>query len=317
MLHAKKMRLVPYNEDEVLPTLSSVEPDHRINSERDRYFRITDSKTVQTPGTPLTRLDREMYDILHSDSLDDRDKWQIYRQILQKYLQKLPSKPEKKSLKIEGKKTFALTDEKIMESVPKKFKGKAKQLLDFARNLENVEWDETGAVKVHGATIKGNIMDLVNDAVRHRKNFTARGRAQFAAVLRQAGVPQEFVGNNQFLGDGSFLNNTNSDALASASPDNNVVNDALTGSMSYRDVSRMQIDTDTSPDVTINSPPSLPNASRVNISRLNQTPLRRHSSQKRAFEQSSVLEKTRHRKKKRCIYQPMKKTNYGGHWKRI
>lgn len=294
-----------------MPTLSSVEPDRQIDSDRDKYFRIIDSKTVQTPGTTLTRLDREMYDILHSNSLDDRDKWQIYRQILQKYLHKLSSKPEKKTPKIEAKKTFALNDEKIMESVPKKFKGKAKQLLDFARNLENVEWDGTGAIKVNGAPIKGNIMDLVNDAVRHRKNFTARGRPQFAAVLRQAGVPQESVGNNQFWADGSFLNNTNGNALAAAAARVNNVE----ASTSYRDVSHMQIDTDTSPDDTVNSPPLFRDETRVNNSRINPTPLGRHSSRKRVFEQSGVLNNTRLRKK-RCVYQPMKK-NYGGRWKHM
>ena len=233
------MRLVPYHEDDNdLPTLSRAEPDRRVNDdERDKYFRIVDTKTVQTPGTPLTRLDHEMYDILHTDALNDHDKWQIYRQILQKYLHKLPARPaEKKKIqpkKDEDKNVIPISDDKILETVPNKFKNKAKKLLDFAKSVGNIEWDDKGLVKVNGQQIKdGNITDLINDAVRHRKNFTAHGRQQFSSVMRQAGLPHEFVGNNQFWREGSFVNNS-------------VANDV---SMSYRNPTEINSTTSSDPE---------------------------------------------------------------------
>ena len=94
MLHAKKMRLVPHHEGDDLPNLTHAEPD--CYNVRDKYLCNVDTKTVQTPGTSLTRLDREMYDILHSNALEDRDKWPVYCQISQKYLRKPPVKSEKK-----------------------------------------------------------------------------------------------------------------------------------------------------------------------------------------------------------------------------
>lgn len=304
------MRLVPYREDDAdLPTLSRVEPDRQFVDERDKYFRIVDAKTVQTPGTPLTRLDREMYDILHTDALNDHDKWQIYNQILQKYLHKLPARPAEKK-KIEPKKetdknVIPISDDKILESVPKKFKNKAKKLLDFAKNVDNVEWDEKGLVKVNGEHIRnGNITDLINDAVRYRKNFTALGRQKFSSVMRQAGLPHEFVGNSQFWQEGSFVNNS-------------IGNDAST---SYRD-NRMDIDTETSSEPESSPPPPVApqrnhaSASFAPVIRSSVLTPRRPISRKRSLEVTTGLNNTRIRKR-RCIYQPMKK-NYGGTWKRM
>lgn len=304
-MHARKMRLVPYHEGEEhdLSTLSKVEPDYRVDKERDKYFRIVESKTVQTPGTPLSRLDREMYDILHTDALNDRDKWQIYRQILQKYLQKLPTPSGKK--KIESKKSDdnkpPVSNDEILKTVPKKFHIKAKKLLDFAQNVGNIRWDDKGLVKVNGQQIKGNITDLINDAVRFRKNFVAEGRREFSAVMRQAGLPHEFVGNNSFWRDGSLINNT--------------VNNAA--STSYRDTSS-RMETDTAPSSGADSsPPPFRNESRI-VPVIRSSALstsRRAASKKRPLEVSTVLNKTKVNKR-RCIFQPMKR-NYGGVWKRM
>ena len=156
MLHARKMRLVPYYEKEGakgndFPILSKAEPDRRFDDhERDKYFRIIDSKTVQTPGTPLTRLYREIYHVLHANALNDPDKWQVYRQILQKYLHKLPppssGKKKIEPKRYEDKNVKPISEDKILESVPKKFQIKEKKLMDFTRNVENVEWDHKGSV---------------------------------------------------------------------------------------------------------------------------------------------------------------------------
>ena len=44
-------------------------------------------KSVQTPGSVISRLDAEMNDILNSSTCkDEREKWSLYRQVLQRYL---------------------------------------------------------------------------------------------------------------------------------------------------------------------------------------------------------------------------------------
>ena len=67
MLHAKKMRLVPYYEDDEHPDrflpVNKVRADDKIDTKRDNYFRFINAETVQTPGTPLNRLDKEMHGI--------------------------------------------------------------------------------------------------------------------------------------------------------------------------------------------------------------------------------------------------------------
>lgn len=46
-----------------------------------------DGDTVRTPGTVLSRLDAEMYRILNSPTLGGaREKWKLYREVLQRYL---------------------------------------------------------------------------------------------------------------------------------------------------------------------------------------------------------------------------------------
>ena len=43
-------------------------------------------KTVQTPGSVKSRLDAEMNEILNSPTYkDEREKWTLYRQVLQRY----------------------------------------------------------------------------------------------------------------------------------------------------------------------------------------------------------------------------------------
>ena len=314
------MRLVPYHEDDdkdsadfaknCLP-VTRARPDDTIDTERDKYFRLVDTQTVQTPGTPLTRLDKEMHNILNSNYADDREKWLQYREILQKYLHKLPAKSATTTTTAQQKpdtdqkkddSESLVSDEKILDTVPVKFKTRAKKLLDFARTAENITWDEKGAVKVNGIEIKGHITDLINDAVRFRKTFSATGRKPFSQALRRAGLPHEFVGNNQFWRDGTFTNNDTVD---------------IDTSTSYRDsASIMNIDTsmssasETSPVSARQSTsfvrPVIRNPVLIGTAR---------ASKKRPLELSVALNKTRI-KKRRCIFQPSKR-NYGGTWRRL
>lgn len=82
------------------------------------------------------------------------------------------------------------------------YKNSATKLLQYIQSKDNgqrLNWDVQGPVTLDGQLIEGgNIVDLVNDALRHRKNTKAAGRENFARYLHQLNTPREFVGNTSF-----------------------------------------------------------------------------------------------------------------------
>lgn len=197
MEHAKKMVLLP---KESVDRLQSLSIPGKLNS-------------VQTPGTPTSRLDAEMNEILNSsNNMNEREKWQQYSQVLQRYLHFKDSdrKHKKEEKEDENKEEneeadvggfTEQIDTHILESVPSKYRHKSLQLLRHLRNFSGITWDADGKTFLDGVLIrKANIIDLINDAMRERKKVRPpAGYPQFAAALRQAGVPREFVGNPRVL----------------------------------------------------------------------------------------------------------------------
>lgn len=209
MEHARKMVLVPQESIELLT-------------------RSSNDRTVQTPGTTLSRLDEEMNEILNSDNFkDEREKCKAYLQVLQRYLhfvggmKRNTTPPKDDALRViysrdeeeEGKeeeekknKIGCMSDSFILESVPQKFRLKAKLLLDHLHsNASNrLNWDNYGTISIDGVRIpESNIVDLVNEAMRSRKTTKPSGRYHFATFLRSVKVPREFVGNQDFWADNS------------------------------------------------------------------------------------------------------------------
>ena len=96
-----------------------------------------------------------------------------------------------------------LNDTLIIDTVPKKFRAKAKLLL---RNMHRdaspgeIVWDKNGVVSIDGAKIpNSNIVDLVNDAMRARKHVRPVGQGHFAKFLQQIEMPREFIGNAELI----------------------------------------------------------------------------------------------------------------------
>ena len=59
-----------------------------------------------------------------------------------------------------------------------------------------ITWDKTGQVKIEGETIpNSNISDLVNDAMRFRKDFNPTGAKTFFQALSKLNVPKDLVRN--------------------------------------------------------------------------------------------------------------------------
>ncbi|KAL7290725.1 hypothetical protein TKK_0015477 [Trichogramma kaykai] len=174
---------------------------------------------VQTPGTPLERLDAEMNEILLAPCSDERAKWNRYNNILQRHLQlKKTSQPIiEKKIKTEeqtdadeasdtGKDEASATssapiksvDTFIVESIPAKYRHNAKNLVEWLRKDGSVKCSENGSVSIDGSSIESNIIDFVNDSMRSRKGSPPRGISQFIEALRKASVPREFIGNKQY-----------------------------------------------------------------------------------------------------------------------
>ncbi|CAB0042874.1 unnamed protein product [Trichogramma brassicae] len=192
-------------------TLESVE---RLGCGSD-VVNVKQKKSVQTPGTPLERLDAEMNEILLAPCSDERAKWNLYNNVLQRYLQlkktsqHIPEKPKTEeqtdasdTSKNEATATSSApiksVDAFIVESVPAKYRHNAKNLVEWLRKDGSVEWSENGSVSIDGSSIAGNIIDFVNDTMRSRTGSPPCGIIQFIEALRKASVPREFIGNKQY-----------------------------------------------------------------------------------------------------------------------
>lgn len=166
-------------------------------------------KTVQTPGDAASRLDTELSNILRSEKFhDDADKWKQYLQVLQRYLFLTgmkhssfnePNVAETASASLQNQ---SMNDDVIVKSVPLLYKRKADSLVGYLRNTseiaDRVRWDQQGRMILDGVLKPDfNIIDLINDSVRFRKSFTAKGREEFIKILRASAIPREFIGNQQ------------------------------------------------------------------------------------------------------------------------
>lgn len=221
MEHARKLVLVPSENIQQINNINNNPGNNNNNNNNDQM--AAEVSSVQTKGTPLTRLDEQMAEILKSNAYDsDRDKWSAYLQVLQRYLsltmeanqQQLVSgdKATKKESPENAAETATLiaelkshlNDTVIVDSVPKKYRRKAKMLLNSlhrnASSNKKIQWDNDGVVTIAGTRIpNSNIIDLVNDAMRARKRPHPVGRIHFARFLKRIQMPREFIGNNELL----------------------------------------------------------------------------------------------------------------------
>lgn len=217
MDHAKKMILI---EPEVIEKLKN-----NINN---------------TNTNNLSRLDEEMHKVL-SKKLEDREKWSLYLQTLQRYLyfvrkDKKPfeipiisfeeSESNKSGVNAEPITDFNLTlpkkDEKnhdfytktqLLQMLPKSYATKGELLLNILlNNKDKVHWDQQGVVFINNKEIlKSNIVDLLNDVIRPLKNSSPRGWEEFATVLKEIQVPLTYIGNRKRV---NFIND-----IISTTPD--------------------------------------------------------------------------------------------------
>lgn len=206
MEHARKMVLVPEEHVAQLGTQNQRQPTFSSN--------ISQAQPLQPTDTVLFRLDAEMNEILNSNAYkNEREKWAAYLVVLQRYLhfsdderarqhsELMKSEHTTVSNYDKGEKEETrngMNDSVIIESIPTKYRTKAKLLLRRLHDTprRNFSWDSGGVVSIGGRPIQGsNIVDLVNDAMRARKISKPAGRGAFAKFLRAIQTPREFIGN--------------------------------------------------------------------------------------------------------------------------
>ena len=186
--------------------------------------RLQQCQQTLTPNLTQTlrNLDSEMTNILSSKELDNEQKARLYNQVLQRYLTyynqrkghplhvKISTpravetpKPEENEQPTEEpvpeKSISSAVEQEVMKSVAKIYKAGARQLLDKIKEHQHVlHWNDKGELLYETKHILGsNLVDLVNDTLRHRKGFEPVGWSVFARGLARMNVPENLVRNPQ------------------------------------------------------------------------------------------------------------------------
>lgn len=166
-------------------------------------------ETGETFPDTISQLDNEMHHVL-KEQTDDREKWNKYQQVLQRYLHfsnnlrepvtiPIADLPEEKDVTDAQKLNEKQPIEDILESVPKNLRNKSKLLLQQINKNNIIKWDDNGQVSVNNQTVVGsNIIDLVNDVIRIRKPTNPKGIDVFLDGLAQINIPIEFLGNEAY-----------------------------------------------------------------------------------------------------------------------
>ena len=162
-----------------------------------------------TPETKnLVRLDNQMETILKDESRPTDEKARQFSQHLQRYLTmydktKTPNQIVEQPMVTDSEQEtlspiITHAEQDILETVPPSFKTRAQNLLKKLKSHpDEVSWDSKSQLILNGKTLPGtNIVDLVNDAIRPRKNFTPRGYEEFVQGLAQINTPEDLVKND-------------------------------------------------------------------------------------------------------------------------
>lgn len=203
MDHTRKMALVDPQKLEALQHTAAAAVTHN-----NTQHLGTISNTVSSIASPVTaalnNLDQEMRGILDNQEYSEDEKVKHYNHTLQRYLAykkqneqpagvRIISKESVKTAEEEGEqedKTNELLEKEIIDSVPQKYRRKAALLLSTLKIGDVVGWSKEGQPNTH-------IGNLINDAVRSRKQFNPYGWETFAKGLDDRNVPQDLIGNKR------------------------------------------------------------------------------------------------------------------------
>ena len=124
-------------------------------------------------------LDDEMGEILNRKNLNDHDKAKLYSDVSQKYLtakEQITPTGNLSQLVTHTTPLSMYNNESILETVSKKYKTPARNMLRFLRQSGKLQWKDDCRVSYQDQEITdSNIADLINDQMRSRKTFNTRG----------------------------------------------------------------------------------------------------------------------------------------------
>ena len=209
MERVRKMVIVPEN-----AIMRSEATKITVPSSSDHVSKS--SNTTQTLGDNLSRLDAEMFDILHLKKVKGvHKKCQNYLQVLGRYLffrehERSNSNDAQWEIDDIDDTLVSLTEEDILDSVPKAYQRKVRLLLRHWKTVapERLKWNNAGTVSIDGVTVeRSNIIELLNDVVRRRDGVDEApiGRMEFAKFVKTSDTPRNLIGNSQVLKIGRVL----------------------------------------------------------------------------------------------------------------
>lgn len=212
-------------------------PSDMMNSLRNQQR----TEEIIHPLSKVTEnLDQTMNEVLHKSNLSDREKVNLYNQLLlqlQHHLQdntshlptstntfrennlakgntpkemdpNIPNEDQGHSLPSTSYSTPAQENikenvwhDQIVSSVPQIYKRTTKSFLNYLKNNGGT-WKDDGSISIQNKMYPGsNIIDIVNHSMRFRKNApTPQGSIPLMQYLKKINVPKEFIGN-QYLWD--------------------------------------------------------------------------------------------------------------------
>ena len=195
---------------------------------------MAENTTARKPLVPplttkVNDLDEEMDNLLKRRDVTEDEKARLHNQIFQRYLnyydkrmsqpvrvsvvppkpttdktEVQEAKPTADKAEIQAEPTADMPDNvevDIMDSVRPTMKSRARQLVKkLKENKDLITWDDKAQLIYEGKPVPGsNVIDLVNDALRHRKNFNPQGWRLFAKALSDVNVPEGIVRNENRL----------------------------------------------------------------------------------------------------------------------
>ncbi|KAK3915975.1 Nuclear protein MDM1 [Frankliniella fusca] len=160
--------------------------------------------TPSTTETQLSALDNEMELIMRKKYADDSLKWKMYNEALQRYLhfnneRKKPVRISVEDFSLDDTGDTALIRQQLAAAMPKTYKAAALRLYDYLSTTgSRVTWDSSGLVSLEGTPVtNSNIIDLISDLTRSRKNFEPVGVSNFIKTLSTLNIPLELIPNEK------------------------------------------------------------------------------------------------------------------------
>lgn len=150
------------------------------------------------PGQQITTSINKKLQKITKDKKTPMDVKMIeYNQLFQKYNKLLQAQKAPVSITINEPKQTLITDDYILQGIPKTSIKNAKMLLQHIHDNPSISIDDKGEITIHGQKLYGsNIIDVINDLTRKSKTRpSAIGAEELGNALQQSNMPLEYIGN--------------------------------------------------------------------------------------------------------------------------